>query len=361
MEGLTPILPAVPTNPPPDLNEMRADNRPPTPCTPPIENLTLNQRRDEDMESQNAESPPRGTTGVQTGAMVIDEQAQRELPDELTQLYSLFSYIGSTGLKEASKNWGIGTDSTKVKMMDRCMLHVKVQKRLGKNMLEILSSNNSITPLNEFIDIAKENDRLWIPAPSEDALLSVLYPRIRLRWKKKLEETMNPAGPVGASNEFIASGSNSNTPFSPSTTEFSLNEFARLMVLLRDDERSKNAAEAATGGVLSRIHLECSTRKEDIWKIVAQRFNDLTVDSRESFTGSFDSVDSNARPLVDRTAACLRDQYLKGKSEWQRPRDFWERSGNNDPNSFPGMLTYTTSGDFTAGSTRSYIVFWFLD
>ncbi|KAI0558142.1 hypothetical protein FGB62_231g015 [Gracilaria domingensis] len=88
----------------------------------------------------------------------------------------------------------------------------------------------------------------------------------------------------------------------PQTTirvpDFTVNEFARLCVLLRDDDQCRSAVHNATGLELSR------------------RFNNPSVITVEDFRGVVDGIDSNSCPLAHRSASLLKNHYRESRRDF---------------------------------------------
>ncbi|CAN8062778.1 unnamed protein product [Agarophyton chilense] len=138
---------------------------------------------------------------------------------------------------------------------------------------------------------------------------------------------------------------------------FSLNEFARLIVLLRDDERAKMALGTAIGVELTRAQLDVNVTRDSFWKTIEDRFNDASVDIRKCFAGRVDEIDSNERTKAFRSASVLRNQFNHVRKLFSIVRDKSVASGQNDVSRITQFLKYTTNGELTAESKRVYIFF----
>ncbi|PXF44155.1 hypothetical protein BWQ96_06082 [Gracilariopsis chorda] len=112
-----------------------------------------------------------------------------------------------------------------------------------------------------------------------------------------------------------------------SDPSFSLNEIARLIETLRDDERAKNALDKAIGRTLNRRELDANVTWDSYWFVIENRFNDKKVDSKHSFAGRLHEVDSNLRRLCDRSASVLKKQYNSMKKMVTITRANWSTSG----------------------------------
>lgn len=73
-----------------------------------------------------------------------------------------------------------------------------------------------------------------------------------------------------------------------------LDEFARLFVLIRDDDMEKEAASPAMYNELNRVELEYKVTRNSYWKIAEQRFTDSNVRSVIDLASRVDEVNSDA-------------------------------------------------------------------
>lgn len=250
--------------------------------------------------------------------------------------------------------------ATKKMLISRIMLYVLRKQQLpdGADMAKILSADVHTT----FVQWARENkdkETNWT-TPDPKQLLSVLSESEQDRWRAVLRARKQTAlleeirGEGGETNERLVQ----TTLTAGVPPPFSLNEFARLCVILRDDERANAALQCAVGDELDRSKLDARVTRESYWTIVAQRFNSDGVDSREDFSGRVDGIDSNARPLSTRAPALLRKQYMDVRGAFTAALEKWKASGQNDPARFPNFLKYNDySGDLSAEGKRLYILF----
>lgn len=64
---------------------------------------------------------------------------------------------------------------------------------------------------------------------------------------------------------------------------FTLNEFARLFLLLRNNERARSGLSTAIDAELSKMQLHAHVIRESFWTVVEQRMSDEHVDTTEDF------------------------------------------------------------------------------
>ncbi|PXF44432.1 hypothetical protein BWQ96_05802 [Gracilariopsis chorda] len=93
---------------------------------------------------------------------------------------------------------------------------------------------------------------------------------------------------------------------------FILNEYGRLIAILRDDKIAKNAFYMTIGKILNRRELDANVTWDSYWPVIENQFNDKNVLFKHKFTGRLDEVDSNMRPLCDRST--FKKQYNSVKN-----------------------------------------------
>ncbi|KAI0556758.1 hypothetical protein FGB62_409g04 [Gracilaria domingensis] len=121
---------------------------------------------------------------------------------------------------------------------------------------------------------------------------------------------------------------------------FNVNEFARLLVLLRDDPQCRFAIQKAMGDQMDSIKLDNRVTRDSYWTIVEKRFNNKAGDSKESFKGFVDEIDSNSRPIKHRPGEQLKTTFFSNKAAFTKVFDRWSASGQNDPARIYDFLEY---------------------
>lgn len=298
-----------------------------------------------DLESESDESPTnspnRGGAPADPGTMVIDAPGAADLDlvqrPVLTELYSVCMDASAENLRKAVGRWkSLKSGRTKVIMASKLLLEFMLQMGEGKSAEEVLAESRHLGTLADFREKAATTSSLWKDPPSKDDLLQKLDSRERQKFISRF------AGVQRGEQQ---------------AQDFSIDEFARLMVLLRDDERTRSAVHKATGGTMNRLEQEYGANRDSWWTIAANRFNDEHVDSVESFAGRLDGVNSNKRPPVLRTATTLKEQFGKGRTAFTLPKSNFERSGQNNPENFVGFLRCQNNGALTMDSKRAYVIF----
>ncbi|KAI0558566.1 hypothetical protein FGB62_201g03 [Gracilaria domingensis] len=106
-----------------------------------------------------------------------------------------------------------------------------------------------------------------------------------------------------------------------SVPDFSLNKFARLCILLRDDDLSRAAMHNGVGLELTRLQLEDGVTRDSFRGTVEKRFNDTSVENEGRLDGSLQkkkrsSADSASMikeclAQVSKTPACITEAFNK--------------------------------------------------
>ena len=120
-------------------------------------------------------------------------------------------------------------------------------------------------------------------------------------------------------------------------TPFSLSEFARLCVILRDDSHARKAL-LDLNNELTLQDFRANFTRDDLWREIAKRFNDISVSYEQAFSTSVPEACSADPPLCARSAERLKDVYQRTPSMFTQRFEYYSRSGNNDPDSFPNYF-----------------------
>lgn len=122
------------------------------------------------------------------------------------------------------------------------------------------------------------------------------------------------------------------------TPDFSVSDFARIVLILKGDEIARRAMFGLHQG-LSRAQQDAGFKRQDYWGAIAGRFNDRQVRIMFSFEGSLGRyVDPAMPPLVYRSGGTLKSEFSRARSKLTVYYDNWNYSGNNDVDSFPNFL-----------------------
>ena len=138
---------------------------------------------------------------------------------------------------------------------------------------------------------------------------------------------------------------------------FSLHEYARLCVTLRDHEACR-VALINSGKEMSAAALDAKLRRDYFWVDVVEKvFNDVNHKPViPELIGVISNVSAELSPPCFRSGEKLKEHFCKLRSEFSEPLDRWQRSGQGDPDRFPEFLS-TARGELTAKSKRLLLFF----
>ena len=103
---------------------------------------------------------------------------------------------------------------------------------------------------------------------------------------------------------------------------FSISEFARLCIIMRDDEVAKSAL-LGTGQELRRSRLDAGFTRESSWGIIECRFNDPNLQFNLNMVGMVDEVDSTNPPPCHRSASFLQEKFFDAKRSFTTCLENW--------------------------------------
>lgn len=149
-----------------------------------------------------------------------------------------------------------------------------------------------------------------------------------------------------------------NAMMTKTAVKFSINEFARLIVLIRDDEHVHRAVRKSTAEDLEPAEMTEGVSRSSFWTIVAERFNNPFVPASLDLCGLADEVNASEKPLCHRSAGQLQNAFIKGKTQFTEKERKWAVSGNNTTSPFIKFLEYNQKdGSLKADSKKSLIMF----
>eukprot|EP00171_Calliarthron_tuberculosum_P003439 IDg3439t1 len=256
-------------------------------------------------------------------------------------------------LRAICRCWKLGVSGSKKRLLARVFLSILSKTREGHSLDGILSTNIHMNAYTQYANLFCAAEWEETVTPSENEMLLQLSAGEREKFTSQLQSTRNrnEVGRVGSHIDVDVDVQG------PATPIFSLNEFARLFVILGDDEQARAAVMRAACSSLSRLDLEHNATRESFWKIVETRFNNKNVRSLLNLHGRVDEVDSAKLPLVFRRAEKLSSVFRESRSIFHGPLEKWRRSGHNEGAGFPNFLPKLSNGDLTKDSKKCFIIF----
>ena len=127
-----------------------------------------------------------------------------------------------------------------------------------------------------------------------------------------------------------------------SVANFTLNEYARLIVLLTKDD-SLRSAPLESGLHRSKAQLDLNVPRDMFWASkVTHVFNDPEVKPAFDFSGRLARIECSLAPLIARTGDELRKQCEFIRAHFTRSFANWSKSGQNDSANFERFCPLNT-------------------
>ena len=280
---------------------------------------------------------------------VLDPHSQgksRAAPEtpEVKDRRLMFSYFKSLKKKEHQKmarHWNRKAYGKLNEIMLRNYRYVVFLHIEGTPFRETISSNPFCPSFDEFMikidnPVLSKRARVY-PAPSDAEVDTVLDAAGDLREGDTAELGTSPAG---------------------SEPAFTLNEFSRLIIMLRHNEHCRQSINLLQQE-LTRAQLDAGRSRDSFWARIADRFNDPSEHIAYSFDGWVEDAEPSLPPLCVRAASVLKDQYARTRTGFTVYKDRWERSGQNDPENFRSFLPTLDNGrhSLTALGKRMLVFF----
>lgn len=280
-----------------------------------------------------------------------------------TELYNFVKAISKEDLRKACRYWSLDrrAKDLKTQLIYRLYRYI-IFKRDACGNLDFLQRNPNLVVRRgrgmarryaDWLAQARMSNTVWYPVPST----------VQMRTELPNEESPNTIKRRVCVNDREASAEEVNPRHESQIMEaetarqpnFSLNEWARLIVILQTNQRARETFQK-TGLELDRKVMDAGINRDNMWSIIAQEFNNINVRPQFSFAGTVDEADPSARPLCQRSGTVLHSQFRGYKGRLTKCIDSWMMSGQNDPGKFPDFLEYDR-GRMTASSKRVYVLF----
>ncbi|KAI0562884.1 hypothetical protein FGB62_50g011 [Gracilaria domingensis] len=133
--------------------------------------------------------------------------------------------------------------------------------------------------------------------------------------------------------------------------------FARLCILLRDGDQTREAVRSAAAAYMTRSQIDTGMNRDSFWSVIENRSNNSTVRTREDFCSDIEGVVSDVVPPVRRSAALLKSTYGRARKSFTYYYDLWSRSGQNDSDAFHRFLPRVDNNRFLSSDARAFIIF----
>lgn len=275
-----------------------------------------------------------------SGAVILHED---DNVSEMTKVYTFLSSQKKGELRKLGRVWGCRMAGNKSELIFRAFLFLSEchQKRL--DIRQVMASNIHCSSFEEYIKAQELSCSGWKPPPHLSVMRNALVAA-----GDRVGENGRPMVEEREPNE-------QQIEERPSAPNFTISEFARLIVLMKDDERVRSAL-FKLGQELRRCELDSGNTRDAFWGVIEGRFNDQSVLVHFSFTGHIEEADPSVPPLCHRSAELLKLQFRDARSVFTEALDRWARSGQNDPDRFLNFLSKNGQMLY-ASSKRALIMF----
>lgn len=293
-------------------------------------------------ERCGAELPAVGQSQPMSSPLTAPSPAGAE--ESLQKVYTFLASQKKDVLRKVGRVWGLRSSGNKQDLIYRAFWFLKDCQSRNLNIFGKLAANIHCPSFDNF---EKENSRSgmdWKEPPGDDVIREALKKagdklesRDAIKQRVEREEGCNEVADV------------------PSTPNFTLSEFARLLVLMKEDEKVRESMYRL-GQELRRAELDTGTSRDSFWGIIEARFNDVSLLVKFSFEGYLSDADPSAPPLCNRSGEVLKGHFRDAKSVFTKALDRWNRSGQNDPDKFVDFLSCNGQSLY-ASSKRALAMF----
>lgn len=307
------------------------------------------------------------------GAEVLIEDEENESlrasdGDEQAGMFTFLLRMSVRELRKLLKSMKLKQQGNKGELMSRILVSADIRLAAGETIAQIMTSHQSTARYQSWVQHQRALDertpQYWAVCPSLQQLLLKLGHREAEEFRKRkatlLRSREVPGATTEAGNQAMSTSRpvarnqrDANTPVE--TFNFSISEFARLCIIIRDDEDAK-AALLATGQELTRSQMDAGFSRESFWGVIQSRFNDAGLRLRLSMVGNVDDVDSTQPPPCHRSATFLKEKFYDARSSFTTCVENWSKSGQNDTSNFKSFAG-SRNGELTAAGKRHMVLF----
>lgn len=264
-------------------------------------------------------------TNVHTDLMTGTKRFEpADTPHEVDSLvYSYLHVLNKRLLLEVAHVCKVSVNARKHVLLSRLMLTYILRKHTADAAAMFDIRGRGLPSYDEFKCSFSMRSSLYVRFVSVEVLIESLPEVERQAWRSKLQTAGRELerGGITLNNSVVRNDvQEANEPFS-------LHVFARLIVVLRDDERARGAVIRATESDLSREELDGRVTRKSFWSFVADRFNYTSLRTSLNLTGRLDDVDAGRAVSTFRSAKKLRQIFVDARALFPIALDKWSRSG----------------------------------
>ena len=207
------------------------------------------------------------------------------------------------------------------------------------------------------------------PLPSNSELMATFRPAERDHWRECESEAEGrrqlvadgevPEGIVGTvGGAGYGAIGNENGVGAP---EFTVSMFARLRLILRDDDEAR-LAHAGSGQSLTKEQQQNRVSRDDFWDAVAARFNDASLRPHVDVAlrgAPVGDIDPSLAPSTPVSGGKLKKVWYDMRGPYTTAHDNFSKSGQHNGTlmRFLDFVQANGNGDLYAGSKRAVIMF----
>eukprot|EP00178_Gracilaria_changii_P011349 TRINITY_DN3232_c0_g1_i1.p1 TRINITY_DN3232_c0_g1~~TRINITY_DN3232_c0_g1_i1.p1 ORF type:complete len:356 (-),score=40.10 TRINITY_DN3232_c0_g1_i1:4430-5497(-) len=284
----------------------------------------------------------------------------QSIEDELDFFYDFVSARIGKELQSLLRLARRPSSGGKTDMRCRFMLHV--HSELVRNILPFSLLNcMEEKDVNDHLEITR--GKKFAAAPKIQLLKQGLSSETeRKLFRRELKVCGEAVDIVDVATKEKAFRSSSNldsadVPSSRKTPDFNDNEFARLLLLIRDDEKTKRNIYALAS-TISSAQPDAGVRQNYLWERIANRFNDEDFVPFNIFLEPISNINASLKPLAKRNGIRLSSVWRENKKVWTSVLSKYEVSGNNGEIPFIDFChKHTKTKDLSAVGRRTFITF----
>ena len=300
------------------------------------------------------------------GAVVIrdiqnDEVIRALQANDPTGAYNFLLRCSVKDLRKLSKDMNLKQAGKKDVLVARIFISIDVQVSSGKSLFETMSSHHLTAKFESWLEHQRTLDErsptYWAAMPSIPDMLDRLEAREAQTFRRRtldVGRTQEGEPGNGANREANRQEIEPMVSSITESTNFSISEFARLCIILRDDEDAK-AALIGTGQELTRSQIDAGFSRDSLWGVIESRYNEPSLRLHLNLVGNVDDADSTVIPPCHRSASFLKDKFMEARASFTACIQRWSQSGQNntDFENFAGKR----DGVLTASGKRNLVLF----
>lgn len=220
-------------------------------------------------------------------------------------MYTLVNSLPKNGLRNLARALDTRKSGKKEELIAPIVLHLLYRSRHDEYIDVIFRTSQCGLTMEGMKKRVRVKKATFQVLPAHDVLLNRMSCADKAKYLRLSSVNGGLGRPIANDLPDIHLCQNGKSP------AFSLNEFARLIVLIRDDEHVTRAVHKAILHDLTSIEVKSQVQRDSFWAIVEHRFNSADANTELDLRCRVDDVNAAMSPLCFRPASLYLSVFVR--------------------------------------------------